>query len=80
MKLLTNPIKPYPWGSHTTIASLQRRSVPTDQPEAELWMGAHPAGPSLLADPGGPVPLTEATAELKLVPQEWYDTAKTFFG
>jgi ATP-dependent phosphofructokinase / diphosphate-dependent phosphofructokinase len=26
------------------------------------------------------VPLTEATAELKLVPQEWYDTAKTFFG
>ncbi|HZO97126.1 MAG TPA: ATP-dependent 6-phosphofructokinase [Gaiellaceae bacterium] len=26
------------------------------------------------------VPLEEATAELKLVPQSWYDTAKTFFG
>ena len=26
------------------------------------------------------VQLTEATAELKLVPQPWYDTAKTFFG
>jgi 6-phosphofructokinase 1 len=26
------------------------------------------------------VPLTEATAELKLVTQEWYETAKTFFG
>jgi 6-phosphofructokinase 1 len=26
------------------------------------------------------VPLTEATAELKLVPQEWYETARTFFG
>ena len=26
------------------------------------------------------VPLTEATAELKLVPHEWYETAKTFFG
>jgi 6-phosphofructokinase 1 len=26
------------------------------------------------------VPLTEATAELKLVPQAWYETAKTFFG
>src|SRR5438132_201974 len=26
------------------------------------------------------VPLTEATAELKLVPREWYETAKTFFG
>jgi mannose-6-phosphate isomerase len=59
---LTNPIKPYPWGSRTTIASLQRRPVPTAQPEAELWMGAHPAGPSLLADPAGPVPLTEAIA------------------
>jgi len=26
------------------------------------------------------VPLTDATAELKLVPQSWYETAKTFFG
>ena len=26
------------------------------------------------------VPLTEATAELKLVPDSWYETAKTFFG
>jgi len=26
------------------------------------------------------VPLTEATAELKLVPEDWYQTAKTFFG
>jgi mannose-6-phosphate isomerase len=59
---LTNPIKQYPWGSRTAIAALQRRPVPSDQPEAELWMGAHPAGPSVLADPAGPVPLTEAIA------------------
>jgi 6-phosphofructokinase 1 len=26
------------------------------------------------------VPLTEATAELKLVPDSWYEVAKTFFG
>jgi 6-phosphofructokinase 1 len=26
------------------------------------------------------VPLTEATAELKLVSADWYETAKTFFG
>jgi mannose-6-phosphate isomerase len=57
---LTNPIKAYAWGSHTTIAALQRRPVPSARPEAELWMGAHPAGPSLLAGPAGPVPLTEA--------------------
>lgn len=62
MTPLTNPIKPYPWGSRTAIASLRGRPVPTPQPEAELWMGAHPAGPSLLADPAGPVPLTEAIA------------------
>jgi ATP-dependent phosphofructokinase / diphosphate-dependent phosphofructokinase len=26
------------------------------------------------------VPLAEATAELKLVPSDWFDVAKTFFG
>jgi 6-phosphofructokinase 1 len=26
------------------------------------------------------VPLAEATAELKTVPLEWYDVARTFFG
>jgi hypothetical protein len=26
------------------------------------------------------VPLAEATAELKLVPDSWYEVAKTFFG
>jgi ATP-dependent phosphofructokinase / diphosphate-dependent phosphofructokinase len=26
------------------------------------------------------VPLTEATAELKLVPLEWFDVARTFVG
>ena len=35
---------------------------------------------ALHGDEVNSVPLTEATAELKLVPQEWYDTARTFFG
>jgi 6-phosphofructokinase 1 len=35
---------------------------------------------ALHGDEVNSVPLTEATAELKLVPQSWYDTAKTFFG
>jgi mannose-6-phosphate isomerase len=38
--------QPYAWGSHTAIAELQGRPAPTEQPEAELWMGAHPSGPS----------------------------------
>lgn len=37
---------PYPWGSRTAIASLTGRPAPSDGPEAELWMGAHPVAPS----------------------------------
>jgi len=40
------------------IARLQGRPVPSPGPEAELWIGAHPADPSVLAGSG--VPLTEA--------------------
>ena len=46
MNLLEPVIQPYAWGSHTAIAELQGRAAPTEQPEAELWMGAHPSAPS----------------------------------
>ncbi len=41
-------VQPYAWGSRTSIAGLQGRPAPTEQPEAELWMGAHPSAPSRL--------------------------------
>jgi mannose-6-phosphate isomerase len=44
---MTNPIQRYAWGSRTALPTLQRRA-PSGEPEAELWMGAHPAAPSLL--------------------------------
>src|SRR4051812_13286192 len=47
MDLLSNAIQPYAWGSHSAIAALQGRA-PSPQPEAELWMGAHPGAPSRL--------------------------------
>jgi mannose-6-phosphate isomerase len=47
MDLLTNAIQPYAWGSRTAIAALQGRPRATE-PEAELWMGAHPGAPSRL--------------------------------
>src|SRR3954452_16181237 len=47
MDLLTNAIQPYAWGSHSVIAALQGRA-PSAEPEAELWMGAHPGAPSRL--------------------------------
>lgn len=37
------------WGSHVSIASLRGQAIPSAQPESELWMGAHEAGPSGLA-------------------------------
>ena len=45
MELLTNPVRAYAWGSRTVIAELLGRPVPSPHPEAELWLGAHPATP-----------------------------------
>jgi mannose-6-phosphate isomerase len=56
MKLLTNPVRDYAWGSDTAIARMQGRPVPAPGPEAELWMGAHPAAPSRMAATGEPLP------------------------
>jgi mannose-6-phosphate isomerase len=52
MDLLANPIRGYAWGSRTVIATLQGRPAPSEQPEAELWMGAHPADSSRLVRDG----------------------------
>jgi mannose-6-phosphate isomerase len=62
MERLANPVRHYAWGSHTAIARIQGRSAPTGQPEAELWLGAHPDAPSALRRDGGEVPLTEVIA------------------
>lgn len=43
---LQNAIMPYAWGSHSAIAELLGQPVPSDSPQAELWMGAHPKAPS----------------------------------
>src|SRR3954467_12017291 len=47
---LTNTVREYPWGSRTVIPELLGRPVPSDHPQAELWMGAHPDNPSRLPD------------------------------
>ncbi|GGV38055.1 mannose-6-phosphate isomerase, class I [Streptomyces spectabilis] len=45
MDRLTNTIRPYAWGSTTAIAGLLGVE-PTGEPQAEMWMGAHPGAPS----------------------------------
>ncbi len=48
MRTLDNPIQEYAWGSHTVLADFLGRPGPTTEPQAELWIGAHPAAPSRL--------------------------------
>jgi len=52
MDVLQPVIRPYAWGSRIAIAELQGRAVPSAGPEAELWMGAHPAAPSVVVRDG----------------------------
>ncbi len=43
---MQNPIQTYAWGSRKAIADLLGQHVPSPEPQAELWMGAHPKSPS----------------------------------
>lgn len=45
-------VRTYAWGSRTALADLTGRPSPTSHPEAELWFGAHPGGPSHLPTAG----------------------------
>jgi mannose-6-phosphate isomerase len=45
---LTNPVRPYAWGSRTVLPELLGEPSPAPEPRAELWMGAHSTGPSRL--------------------------------
>ncbi|WP_329140382.1 mannose-6-phosphate isomerase, class I [Streptomyces sp. NBC_00670] len=63
MDLLRPIIKPYAWGSREALARLQGRDVPTAGPEAELWMGAHPAGPAGITRGGRATTLEAVVAE-----------------
>lgn len=53
MQLLNNRVRPYAWGSRTTIAALLGKPVPAKHPEAELWIGAHPGDPSAVVAADG---------------------------
>jgi mannose-6-phosphate isomerase len=50
--LLKNSIQEYAWGSRTAIPELLGQPAPADKPQAELWMGAHPKGPSQVFSDG----------------------------
>jgi mannose-6-phosphate isomerase len=59
VRALANPIRHYAWGSRTALAELTGRPVPSPEPEAELWVGAHPTAPSQVETDAGLVPLPD---------------------
>jgi mannose-6-phosphate isomerase len=59
VELLRGAIRTYAWGSRTAIADFTGRAVPTAHPEAELWLGAHPADPAWVETEGGEQSLLE---------------------
>ncbi|WP_411149368.1 mannose-6-phosphate isomerase, class I [Streptomyces sp. A30] len=64
MDRLDNTVRPYAWGSTTAIPKLLGTD-PTGEPQAEMWMGAHPGAPSRTAR-GTLVDVIEAAPEREL--------------
>ncbi|MFF9344720.1 MULTISPECIES: mannose-6-phosphate isomerase, class I [unclassified Streptomyces] len=62
MDLLHNTVRPYDWGSPALLPELMG-VPPTGAPQAELWMGAHPAAPSRLSRGGVPTSLDRVVSE-----------------
>jgi mannose-6-phosphate isomerase len=60
VELLRGAIRTYAWGSRTAIAEFTGRPVPAAHPEAELWLGAHPADPARLETDDGESSLLDA--------------------
>lgn len=61
MDRLANTVRPYAWGSTTAIPRLLGVE-PTGEPQAEMWMGAHPGAPSRVDRGAGPRSLAEVIA------------------
>jgi mannose-6-phosphate isomerase len=56
---LENVVQNYAWGSTTAIADLLGQPSPAPEPQAELWMGTHSQGPSMVIADGGRIPLQQ---------------------
>ncbi|MFI6899408.1 mannose-6-phosphate isomerase, class I [Streptomyces sp. NPDC050256] len=61
MDRLSNTVRPYAWGSTTLIPTLLG-VAPTGEPQAEMWMGAHPGAPSRITRTGSAPSVTAEQA------------------
>ncbi|WP_231572646.1 mannose-6-phosphate isomerase, class I [Vibrio hyugaensis] len=62
---LNNPIQNYAWGSETALQELFGIENPDQEPQAEIWMGAHPNGCSKVQLEGEEFLLSEFIAKDK---------------
>ncbi|EQC2551355.1 mannose-6-phosphate isomerase, class I [Enterobacter sichuanensis] len=60
---LRNAVKNYVWGSRTSLNTLFGVPNPDEQSQAEIWMGAHPAGCSEIEVGANVVSLQDAIAK-----------------
>ncbi|ROV58414.1 mannose-6-phosphate isomerase, class I [Vibrio ponticus] len=56
---MTNVIQNYAWGSTTSVNQLFGIENPNGEPQAEVWMGAHPNGCSMVESQGTTTKLSE---------------------
>ncbi|ELY2854263.1 mannose-6-phosphate isomerase, class I [Cronobacter dublinensis] len=60
---MRNGVKNYAWGSRTALNTQFGVPNPDEQPQAEIWMGAHPAGCSEIEVGANTVSLQDAIAK-----------------
>ncbi|GAB2652181.1 mannose-6-phosphate isomerase, class I [Vibrio panuliri] len=56
---MTNVIQNYAWGSTTSVNQLFGIANPNGEPQAEIWMGAHPNGCSMVENQGQTTKLSD---------------------
>lgn len=54
---LHGAVRSYAWGSRSFIPELLGEAPPSAEPQAELWLGAHPSAPARVATEAGLLPL-----------------------
>ncbi len=74
---LENVIREYSWGSRTAFPALFNKKEPAKNPQAELWMGAHPIAPSFAIAGGKRISLADLIGE-KPVEILGYNSTKKF--
>ncbi len=60
---MVNPIQNYAWGTRDTLPKLRGAEYPAAEPEAELWVGAHPKAPSMIQTAQGERSLAELVSD-----------------